>query len=131
MHVYSIYEISKIFSHDQPWELIMNLNSRKLKSRIIILFQFILRWVISGRLNLTIIIKSFRLKMQALTEDNFKVLIRVRPLNCREKEEMSAYEQSQSKRMKGSSTKMTKMNPSIYSFYTKFYNCNIEEIIKI
>jgi len=44
---------------------------------------------------------------------------------------MSTYEQSHSKKLKGSTAKITKMTPSIYSFYTKFYNCNIEEIIKI
>lgn len=33
--------------------------------------------------------------------------------------------------MKGSTGKMIKLNPAIYSFYTKFYNCNIDEIIKI
>lgn len=33
--------------------------------------------------------------------------------------------------MKGSAGKMIKMTPAAYSFYTKFYNCNIDEIIKI
>jgi hypothetical protein len=33
--------------------------------------------------------------------------------------------------MKGSTGKLIKMSPSAYSFYTKFYNCNIDEIIKI
>lgn len=33
--------------------------------------------------------------------------------------------------MKGSGGKMVKMSPAAYSFYTKFYNCNIDEIIKI
>lgn len=33
--------------------------------------------------------------------------------------------------MKGSVGKMIKMSPAAYSFYTKFYNCNIDEIIKI
>jgi DNA topoisomerase VI subunit A len=69
--------------------------------------------------------------MHSLSEENFKVLIRVRPLNPREKEEIAAYEQSHSKKMKGSTIKMIKMNPTIYSFYTKFYNCNIDEILKI
>jgi hypothetical protein len=69
--------------------------------------------------------------MHSISEENFKVLIRVRPLNSREKEEIGAYEQSHSKKMKGSVGKMVKMSPAIYSFYTKFYNCSIDEILKI
>lgn len=69
--------------------------------------------------------------MQNLSEDNFRVLIRVRPLNAREREEIAAYEQFHARKIKGSASKAVKMTPAMYSFYTKFYNCSINEIIKV
>lgn len=70
--------------------------------------------------------------MQVLSEDNFKVLIKVRPLQAKEKEEIQSYDQAYCKKLKGSSGgKPIKLPPAAYAFYTKFYNSSIHEIIKI
>ena len=58
-----------------------------------------------------------------ISEKNFKVMIRVRPLSSREKEEISSYEQSHAKKMRSSVGRNSiKLSPSAYSFYAKYYN---------
>lgn len=58
-----------------------------------------------------------------ISEKNFKVIIRVRPLSNKEEEEINSYELSHAKKIRSSAGRNSiKLTPSAYAFYAKYYN---------